>query len=336
MNDNARNLITPNTKLSTQEVLAQIRAAQAARGSGLTGTDYSRKWADTASSEQGGADVIELGATALNNKDGIKNFKAVAPVAHPSTASSGDDDITLENKALAANTSEPMEKAVVDPLRSPTDEQDVQNTCGAHDDADPTIDQSDHAEDDNEMFDPEFYKVSVDFFDNGDVINRTRYTAKLSIQKHQDDDPADNDKLFANFYSRSRQFKSFIEQQECWDEWYDHVWGIFQETCERKLDFKITPRISILKERSFANGKSTYDAIVHTACILYQAHGQVPILIVAYGLWVDKLPLDAKFQAKDAKAPHSKGYYVDPARAALEPQKQAKGMKVKTKRDFSR
>lgn len=271
-------------------------------------------------------------AIALNNKDKIKNFKAVAPLAHPMTAISGDDNITLENKELAPSASEAMDK-VAGCLRASHDEKDTEITCGDDDDADAVgVAVDEHA--DNEMFDPCFYKLRVDFFDNGHVHKKTQYTAKLSIQQHQDHDPSQAAEIFANFYSRGRDFKAFIERLDNWDGWYEAIWDIFQETCDMPLDFRISPRIAILKEREVQNGRSTYEPLQHTACICYQAQGSAPVVTIFYMLWEKALVLDAPFNAKDRKAPYKRGYYVDPERADLEPVKESKGMKVKKRSDF--
>lgn len=355
MNHNSRHFGGANQVLTTADIIAQIRASQQQRELAKTGTDYfsTREAPEahilvpehqigtagaTALNVKPHADQAEKGATALNNKDRIKNFKAVAPMAHPTTASSGDDDITLDNKALAPAASEPMNKAVAAELRSSNDEQDIKDTCGVDDDPDPASDSAADSDDDGStgLFDPDFFKVSIDFFDNGAVRNKTRYTAKLSIQIHEDTDPSRNDRLFANFYSRSRDFKAYIERQDCWDDWYDNVWDIFNEKCNEQQDFRIKPLIAILKERSYENGKASYDPLLHTASILYQVQGQAPVLAVIYQLWGEEIALDAEFQAKDAHAPKHKGYYVDPKRAHLEKAKQATGMKIKTRNDFGK
>ncbi len=352
MNYNARNFGGSNKTMTTEEVQALIRTLQQRRGPAETDTDYfearNALEADTQLPEDliDAADAIALnvnphanesdtGAIPLKNKDGIKNFKAVAPVAHPLTASSGDDDITLDNKPLAPAASEPMNKALAAELRSSNDEQKVKDTCGADDDTDPASESATDCEDDG-LFDPDFYKVSTDFFDNGEVRNKTRYTAKLSIQMHEDADPSSNDILFANFYSRSRDFKAFVERHGCWDYWYDNVWDIFNGKCNEDLDFKIKPLISILKERTYENRKASFEPLLYTACMLYQVKGQAPVLAVIYQLWGEEIHLDATFQAKDAHAPKYKGYYVDPKRVHLEKAKQATGMKIKTRKDFGK
>ncbi len=352
MNYNARSFGGSHKTLTTEDIMAQIKALKQQPASVGFGTNYfATRNAAEADMPLPGKPVDAAGATTLNinphaseadtgaiplkNKERIKNFKAVAPVAHPTTASSGDDDITLENKPLAPAASEPMNKAAAAELRSSNDEQDIKDTCGVDDDAEPASDSAADCESNN-LFDPDFYKVSIDFFDNGEVRNKTRYTAKLSIQIHEDADPSRNDRLFANFYSRSRDFKAFIERQECWDDWYDNVWDIFNDKCREDLDFRIKPLIAILKERTCENGKASFEPLRHTACMLSQVQGQPPVLAVMYQLWGEEIDLDAEFQAKDAHAPKHKGYYVDPKRVHLEKTKQATGMKIKTRNDFGK
>lgn len=336
MNYNERNLSGSSKQWTTEEVMAHIKASQQQRASFSAGTDYFANHDVLVVNAQMPVDLIdEASATALNNKDGIKNFKAVAPMAHPTTASSGDDDITSGTKLLAAAANEPTNKAVVVPLRSPNDEHETKDTCGADDDADPVTTGNAYAStEDDALFDPNFYKVRVDFFDNGDVRNRTRFTAKLSVQVSEHDDPAQNMELFANFYSRSRDFKAFIEKNECWDAWYDRVWEIFHETRDLELDFRIKPKIAIFKERSVTNGKTNLDPLMHTACILYEAHNAPPVVMMLYQLWAEELSLDASFQAKSKSAPYKIGYFIDPARKHLDSAKQSRGLKVKTRRDF--
>ncbi len=335
MNYNARNLIAPNGKLSTEELLTEIQMSKLFPASNSAGTDYFAKRHAPAFGDGLPVDLIdETGATPLRNKNNIKNLKAVAPVAHPTTASSGDDDITSEIKPLAPSADEPTDKAVVVSLRLPNDEQEIKNTCGAHDDPDPT---SAMVTDSGiELVDPEFYKIRIDLFDNGSIAKRNRYTAKLSIQLHQDHDIADNQQAFANFYSRARDLKKSITDKGLWDSWYEMVFDEFAARQDQELDFCIKPRIAILKEKSIVTGKPEYDPVLHTACILHQEHGKPPVLLIAYGVWVQELSLDASFQVRKANAPYKMGYYVDPARADLDVAREKPTMKVKTKADFGR
>lgn len=335
MNYNARNLSGASKQWTTEEAMAYIKASQQQRASSSTGTDYFAKRAAPVIDAELPVDLIdETGATPLRNKNNIKNLKAVAPVAHPTTASSGDDDITSEIKLLAPSADEPTDKAVVVPLRLPNDEQEIKNTCGAHDDPDPTPAMM--TDSGIELVDPDFYKIRIDLFDNGNIAKRNRYTAKLSIQLHQDHDIADNQQAFANFYSRARDLKKSITNKGFWDSWYEMIYEEYETLRGMELDFSIKPHIAILKEKAIVAGKPKYDPVLHTACILYQEQGKTPVLLIAYGVWVHELPLDASFQARKANAPYKMGYYVDPARAELDAVRETPAMKVKTKADFGR
>lgn len=335
MNYNARNLSGASKQWTTEEAMAYIKASQQQRASVSTGTDYFEKRRAPEFDDGMPVDLIdEAGATPLRNKNNIKNLKAVAPVAHPTTASSGDDDITSGNKPLAPSADEPTDKAVVVALRSPNDEQEAKNTCGAHDDPDPTPAMV--TDSGIELVDPAFYKIRADLFDNGNITRRNRYTAKLSVQLHQDHDIADNQQVFANFYSRARDLRKSITNKGYWDSWYEMVFEEFDALKRQELDFSIKPHIAILKEKSIVAGKPKFDSVLHTACILHQEHGKPPVLLIAYGVWVHELSLDASFQARKANAPYKMGYYVDPARAELDATREKPTMKVKTKADFGR
>lgn len=294
------------------------------------GTDYFLDRTSRNDSQMKPASFADTGATLLNNKDGIRNIKAVAPTAH---AISDVDCNTLGTKPLAPSASEPMNKTAVVSLRSPSDEKETKDTCGVDDDAAPNTSVQLDA-DKNELFDPNFYKVRVDLFDNGGVKNKTRFTAKLTVQTNEND--TDHFALFANFYSRGRDFKAFIEKHQSWDDWYDDVWGIFEETRQLEVDFRIKPMIAVMKERTAIDGKFDYEPLMHTACIAYEAHGAAPVTMLFYKLWVEELRLDASFRARDSKAPYKIGYYVDPARKHLAQSRQPKGLKVKTRQDFGK
>lgn len=333
-------------KLTSQEILALIKArkdkpslgemdyfeSKIAKHNVLQESDTKNVRADaTALNINPHAGDADKGAILLNNKDEIKNLKAVAPLAQPTTASSSDDNITGENKLLAPAVAEPTNKAVAGSLCSPNDDKEVNDTCGA-DDYPLTAISDEPAKTAGEEVCPEFFKIRADLFDNGEVRNKTRYTAKLTIQVHQDDDPADNGEAFANFYSRSRDFRAFVKKKECWDQWYEDVLEVYEETCAMELDFKLKPIIAILKERD--PDTRTFVPIFHTACISYQVHGGPAIILIAYEMWCEKFALNAQFQAKSRNAPIGIGYYVDPARAGLEAQKETPPMRIKKPGDF--
>lgn len=349
MNHDKRSFSHSSKPLTTEEIMALIGAKTPKPVAAFTGTDYfaknSGQCTDGLLPDKQSAILLRVNdhadqqyadATLLNNKDGIKNFKAVAPTAPPTTASSCDDGITSRTKPLAPAADEPEHNAADVSLRSSADEQETKGTCGADDDT-PTTKPDGEPECDAVTaldVDPQFFKVRADLFDNGEVKNKTRFTAKLSMQIHQDDDPANNAVTYANFYSRSRDFKAFVEKKNCWDAWYEEVATIFDETCRLDRDFEFKPMISILKERDPET--RVFGAVRHTACIFYKAHGRAPVLMILYGLWVEKFSLNAQFKAKCKNAPMAIGYYVDPERAHLDVQKQSPPMKIKTARDFQR
>lgn len=335
MNENFSSLPGARKQPTTEEVMAYIKGSQTYRAPVSVGTDYFEM--RDAPLSLCGIPVdqhSETGATSLTNKNEVKKLKAVAPLANPTTATSCDDNITWGSKPLAPASSEPLDKAAVAPLRSPNGEEEVKSTCDAHGEPEPAAETP--TEGGIELVDPDFYKIRVDLFDNGEGGRRNRFTAKLSIQLHQDHDPADNQQVFANFYGRARDLKKAINDKGLWDSWYDLIYEYYEAAKAMDADFKIKPHIAILKEKAFVAGKVQYDSVLHTACLLYQEHGKEPYLLVGYGLWFEELFLDAQFEARKKNAPYKMGYFIDPKRAGLATVRTKSAMKVKTKVDFGR
>lgn len=256
----------------------------------------------------------ETGATLLNNKECNVILKAVAPMAHDDCQVRGDLSITGENKALAA-TPASQTNDVADSLHSPSDEDNE-----LMDDAVPLEDEAVLADD--ELFDPDFYKMRIDLFDNGAQANKTQWTAKITALVNPDSDPENPYVMVANYYSRSRDFRSAIKKRDMWCSFYDEVEAVFEEHVHAGLDYKVKPMIAILKEQvKHEGGKPSYLPIGYTASIMYQEHGCDPVVWVIYQNFLREVHLDQAFTVQKASKLYKIGIYRDPTRVHLEPRK---------------
>lgn len=334
MNCNNRSFSQSDKSLTTAEIVALLVTKAPKPANMSSGTDYFAKHGDLSTDEalpdeadatalnvNVEADQPDKGATALNNKNEIRILKAVAPVAQP-TAPRGDDDITSGTKPLAPSADEPTDKADVVSLRSPSGKKETKDTCGADDDTGQTSEggetsDSPEPENNDELFDPDFYKVRVDLFDNGAGTSRSRYTAKLSVQITPESNPDRPYELFVNFYSRDRDFKKLLRKHGLDDFWYTALLGVFEEVSASGDAFAIKPTIGLMKERTRDGRQVEYTSLEYTAAILYQVEGADPVITMFYQYWQQTLTLDAAFNKQASNAPYKRGYYVDPKRAAL-------------------
>ncbi len=302
--------------LTTSDIIERIRQAN-----GIYDDD-----ARPASDSIGGIDYFanrdsfkditkrKAGATLLNNKECNVILKAVAPMAHDDCQVRGDLPITGENKALAA-TPASQTNGVADSLHSPSDEDNE-----LMDDAVPLEDEAVLADD--ELFDPDFYKMRIDLFDNGAQANKTQWTAKITALVNPDSDPENPYVMVANYYSRSRDFRSAIKKRDMWCSFYDEVEAVFEEHVHAGLDYKVKPMIAILKEQvKHKGGKPSYLPIGYTASIMYQEHGCDPVVWVIYQNFLREVYLDQAFTVQKASKLYKIGIYRDPTRVHLEPRK---------------
>lgn len=356
MDQNFSSHASHGRRLTTEEVIASINASRQKASSDVMGTDYlGGYFASKSIAPAENTLVIETGATALNvnvqadrpdegatalkYKDIIKNFKAVAPTAQPTTASSSDDNITLETKPLAPTADEPTDKPVAVSLRSSDDENETKGTCGAHDHSEHDTAHSEGSgaasdDADEDLFDPDFYKLRVDLFDNGAGNNRTQYTAKLSVQITPDHHPDRRYELFVNFYSRYRDFRKLLDKHGLNDNWYSALLGVFDDIKASGDTFAIKPTIGLMKERIRDGQFVDYPLLEHTAAILYQVEGSEPVITMFYQYWERTVVLDTAFNKQMDNAPYKRGHYVDPKRATLAASAKSKGIKRVSKADF--
>lgn len=259
----------------------------------------------------------EAGATLLNNKECNVILKAVAPMAHDDCQVRGDFSITGENKALAATPATPTNGVAVS-LHSPSDEEkELMDDAVPLDDDAVLLDEGQV-----ELFDPDFYKLRIDLFDNGVQKNKTQWTAKITALVNPDSDPETPYVLVANYYSRSRDFRSSVKKRDMWCDFYDEVEAIFEGYASAGLDYKLKPMIAILKEQvKHEGGKPSYVPVGYTASIMYQEHGQEPVVWVVYSNFVREVNLDQAFTAQKASTLYKIGISRDPKRVHLEPKK---------------
>lgn len=361
MKHDTRPFSDSSRSLTTAEIMALIAKTTTKPAETSSGTDYLTRYNEQSSADmlpdeagatalnvnveaESTADQPDKGASALKDKDIIKNFKAVAPTAQPTTASSCDDNITLVTKPLAPAADEPTDKAVASSLRSSAEENETKPACGAddapdHDTAQPssgeaTSDDEPSIDANDALFDPDFYKARVDLFDNGTGNNRTQYTAKLSVQITPDKDPDRPYELFVNFYSRYRDFKKLLDKHDLADNWYEALLGIFEEMKSPGATYAIKPTIGLMKERIRDGNFVDYPLLEHTAAILYQIEGSEPVIMMFYQYWEKALTLDAAFNKQMSNAPYKRGHYVDPKRAELAAPAKSKGIKRVSKADI--
>lgn len=360
MNHDTRPSSHSSRSLTTAEIMALIAKTTTKSAETSFGTDYLTRYDEQSSAEmlpdEAGATALNVnveaettadqpdkGASALKDKDIIKNFKAVAPTAQPTTASSCDDNITLGTKPLAPAADEPTDKAVAVSLRSSAEENETKSACGADDapghDTGPSSSEATNGDEpstdaDDTLFDPDFYKARVDLFDNGAGNNRTQYTAKLSVQITPDKDPDRPYELFVNFYSRYRDFKKLLDKHDLADNWYKALLEMFEEMNTSGATYAIKPTIGVMKERVRDGKFVDYPLLEHTAAILYQVKGSEPVITMFYQYWQEALTLDAAFNRQMSNAPYKRGHYVDPKRAELAAPAKSKGIKRVSKADI--
>jgi len=278
------------------------------------------------------------GASLLKDKEGKRILKAVAPMAHQDCETKGDFPITSDNElaavateptnALAATT--PDNPAADSLCSSTTEEKNDKADTDPDDDADLALLMDDSADDEVLLYDPDFYKVRVDFFDNGVQQNKTQYTAKLSIMAFPTTTKENEYVCFANFYSRARDFRAKVKACGFWGDWYVEVEDVFQSVKDTKANFDIPPQIAILKvpERD-AYGKTKFRPVGYTACILQKRAGEPVEVLVMYQDFLNKVVLDKPFQKTKLSNLVAMGVYRDEERAHLEPkQSQANTMVI--------
>ncbi len=145
--------------------------------------------------------------------------------------------------------------------------------------------------------------------------------------------------MVANFYSRARDFRSFVKGKDMWNEFYDEVEAMFHEKCKAEIDFNINPMIAILKEESKPEfGKAQFLPLGYTACIMYQEHGKDPKVMVIYQQFMEVVELSQKFTVqKSSSRLYKIGIYRDETRAHLEPKRESPSkMVVRSRSDFAR
>lgn len=344
-----------NRKLDTQEIIGLIKAGLTANltvvsDNTLSGTDFFADRRDCFK-EKGNRVSDIKGATALNNKDDNLILKAVAPLAHDDCHVRGELSFTGEVNGLApandfAASATTRNKVLNGPLCSPASEDktpkpnehsdpDAESNAALLDD-EPVL--ADEAEDEG-LFNPNFYRMRVDLFDNGEQDHKTRWTAKMSCDVHPDSEPEDRYVMVANFYSRARDFRSFVKGKDMWNEFYDEVEAMFHDKCKAEIDFNIKPMIAILKEESKPEfGKAQFLPLGYTACIMYQEHGKDPKVMVIYQQFMEVVELSQKFTVqKSSSRLYKIGIYRDETRAHLEPKRESPSkMVVRSRSDFAR
>ncbi|MBB3967193.1 hypothetical protein, partial [Rhizobium metallidurans] len=291
------------------------------------------------------------GATLLNDKNDNVILKSVAPMAHDDADLRTDlpvlDDKALAalpatGNALAASATTPDKHDAPSLCSSAPDDKSANLDSNPADDDDPTLldEQAQLVEDDTDpfdMFDPDFYKVRVDFFDNGVVQNKSRYTAKLTILVHPDSTKADEYILIANFYSRARDFRSKVKSDGMWGPWYDDIEKFFDTECDEKRDYLLKPQIAILKEKATDElGRTKFKPVAYTAAVIWHENGKPPVVVIMYQNFTQLVKLDKAFKAAKKSALQAIGVYRDEARAHLEPKTSNAGMLVRDRNFFGK
>lgn len=320
-----------NSNLTTSEIINRIKQASGIYDDVANPASASIGGIDYFSNRESFKDISkrETGATLLNNKECNVILKAVAPMAHDDCQVRGDLSITGENKALAA-TPASQTNSVADSLHSPSDEDNVL--------MDNAVPLDNEAMLDDELFDPDFYKLRIDLFDNGAQANKTQWTAKITALVNPDSNPENPYVMVANYYSRSRDFRSAVKKRDMWCSFYEEVEAAFEEHVHSGLDYKVKPMIAILKEQvKHEGGKPSYQPIGYTASVMFQEHGCDPVVWVIYQNFLREVQLDQAFTVQKASKLYKIGIYRDPARAHLEPRKDKPNqMVVRKPTDFGK
>ena len=335
------------------EILALVRANRA-RQEGtshvVVANDYFSNRDSFKDIKAAASDAIQ-GATLLNDKNDNVILKSVAPVAHIDADVRGDFPVS-DDKALAALPASPV-TALAASATTP-DNSDTSSLCSSASEDKSVKPQATPAEPDTddlgvdlddvavlddeaepELFDPDFYKVRVDYFDNGVVKNKTQHTAKLTMQINPTSAKEDDYVCIANFYSRSRDLRQKVKAKDMWNGWYDDLEAFFAELCAAERSFELKPQIAILKEQGKDQfGKTRFEPVGYSACIIYKEHGKPHVVHMFYQNFIQSVALDKPFTKTKQSSLVAIGLYRDEARAHLEPRSEEPKKMIVRDRSF--
>lgn len=165
------------------------------------------------------------------------------------------------------------------------------------------------------QYDPNFYYMRLDLFDNDDATRTSRFKCKIIARYEPDDDDKDKDIMVVEFRNRPRDIKTFLKGKGLWEHpWYQDVWHSLEYLREEKVDYRISPTIGIIKEWKRTDTGKAFEPVGFAICLLWQEQGSEPQIVVQYGSWFHQFELTDDFQARKKSNLFRVGRYRDETR----------------------
>lgn len=268
--------------------------------------------------------------------DKIKYIKGLAPSAHPiGESDNAHVHQTINTSAIASPSACDSQFANGSPdisdfaaLHASDEDKHLKTNRDPDDDDDETGDWAETDDgvevaepdemDEAARYNPNFYYMRLDLFDNEDAKRTSRFKCKITARYEPDDD--EEDVMVVEFRNRPRDIKPFLMKNGLWEHaWYQEVWGAIEYLRAEKVDYHINPTIGIIKERKRTDTGHTYEPVGFAVCLLWQERGSEPQIAVQYGSWMHRFELTDDFQARKKSNLIRVGRYRDESREKPKP-----------------